>query len=83
MELKTLSNQKYSFGCVIQKQANGIYTLTSHTWNVHNQIWTRAKIRKSHTCVICNQKFSKTEMYRPITNLSNRMKRICIDCMEN
>jgi len=43
------------------------------------QIWTLSKMTKKHksdACAIC-QEIVGDKAYRPITNQSNRMKRIC------
>ena len=45
-----------------------------------NQLWHRVSgIRKYHDCVICGREISRDEPkpFRPMTNLSNRGRRIC------
>lgn len=46
------------------------------------QIWTQIKTRKVHRCAICRQQHQAgAEMFRPITNGTNRWERICPGCM--
>ena len=46
------------------------------------QIWNLAKVRKLHYCDQCRKAFDiGTGMWRPVTNATNRGRRICTDCM--
>ena len=59
-------------------EASGII-VTQH-WQFGTQVWTLSKMTRKYQndeCAICNIVIGK-KAYRPITNLSNRMKRICI-----
>lgn len=48
------------------------------------QLWVICKVRKQHECVGCRKSFSAgSKMYRPLTNLSNRMRRLCGFCIRN
>lgn len=45
------------------------------------QIWTLCQLRKSNNCSQCGDTLHKNDnAYRPTTNGSNRMERICIPC---
>jgi len=48
------------------------------------QLWVLSEqtVRKNHECKICSRTISKGKdrAYRPITNLNNRMDRICSEC---
>ena len=49
------------------------------------QLWAVANLTKKHKddrCPICDLKVGD-RAYRPTTNKSNRMKRICIPCIES
>lgn len=52
--------------------------VTSH-WRYGNQLWSLSKMTKKHLgdeCVICGQPVG-AKAFRPVTNLSNRMMRMC------
>lgn len=55
----------------------GVLLISSSEWGV--QIWNRARMRthKTSPCAICGVEVG-VEAYRPVTNLSNRMHRICL-----
>lgn len=48
-----------------------------------NQLWVLSdqKVRKNHECSICEAQIlkGKDRTYRPLSNLENRMDRICIN----
>jgi len=48
------------------------------------QLWalTNQVTRKNHKCGICGKRIhrGKDKAYRPLTNLGNRMDRICLNC---
>lgn len=46
------------------------------------QLWSRARIRKPTACISClSVYYDGASMFRPMTNLDNRMHRICGRCM--
>lgn len=48
------------------------------------QLWVVCKMRRQHECVGCGRSFSAgSEMYRPLTNLSNRARRFCGGCIQH
>ncbi len=65
---------------VVERPGEGLAILVSI---YGRQLWAKGKMRvhKSTKCAICEQCVGKFA-YRPITNLSNRMNRICIPCIE-
>jgi hypothetical protein len=64
-----------------EKKSEGVIFLDSFEYG--RQVWTVVKIRKRNYCRICDKIFeSKSVMYRPITNLSNRMVKYCASCMD-
>ncbi len=49
-----------------------------------NQVWCKANMTKKKIgkpCWECKESIGK-EAYSPITNKSNRMERICLNCIE-
>lgn len=53
--------------------------ITTHP-EYHRQIWAGARMtirHKNDTCILCGKVVGKRAL-RPITNLSNRMYRICL-----
>ncbi len=49
-----------------------------------NQVWSKSNMTKKKIgklCWECKEPIGK-EAYRPITNKSNRMERICLNCIE-
>jgi len=62
------------------KDETGFFVVLGH-WQYGTQIWTEIKPRKPHKCTICRADIAMQPCYRPITNRSNRMERICIPCM--
>ena len=67
-----------------EKPGEGIARIHSIYWGI--QLWclTNTNVRKDHICAFCNRiiKKGKEKAYRPITNLGNRMDRICETCLE-
>ena len=52
--------------------------------NYSNQVWSKSNITKKkigQPCWECRRPIGK-EAYRPTTNKSNRMERICLNCIE-
>lgn len=59
---------------IIYARRSGII-VTDHN-EFGRQVWEKRKARKPHKCVICGGDVGG-EGYRPVTNLGNRMDRIC------
>lgn len=65
----------------IISDADGLVGLSSE---YGRQLWSRCKVRKQHSCQECEQSFPVgSEMYRPITNGYNRMRRLCENCVQH
>lgn len=47
------------------------------------QFWCKCKIREIKTCKYCKIELKGKSAFRPVTNLGNRMMRICEACMES
>lgn len=58
-----------------KRLCDGLYGLKHVRWG--RQLWTIAKVRKKHHCVITGELIEKGSLaYRPITNGGNRYERI-------
>jgi len=45
------------------------------------QLWVLIKLRKPHKCQNCEDNLKIGDYaWRPLTNLSNRMERLCLQC---
>ena len=67
---------------LIQILSPELVALSSNKYGT--QLWGVANLTKKHkddNCAICNLKVG-SKAYRPTTNKSNRMERICIPCIE-
>jgi len=62
--------------------AKGILRVLSTYEGIQLWVLTNQPVRKNHKCVLCEKTISKGEerAYLPITNLNNRMDRICVEC---
>lgn len=65
---------------LIKRLSDDLVGLSSYDYG--RQLWSKCKVRKQHRCRGCGKSFPVgSEMYRPITNKRNRMKRICEGCI--
>lgn len=67
---------------VIDHLSRGLIIVYSSRYR--DQMWylTEQKVRKDHKCQICRKEIlrGKDKAYSPLSNLSNRMDRICFSC---
>ena len=63
-----------------EKLDDGSFGVQSSVYG--RQLWIFVKVRQNHRCHICQKLYGpKSPMFRPLTNTSNRMERICDGCM--
>ena len=63
------------------RQEGGIIVASSSGY--HSQVWVRVFVRQYQHCEVCGVKFRpRTQMYRPMTNMGNRMWRVCLECVD-
>ena len=64
---------------LIKVLSDGIVGLSSE---FGRQLWCICKMHKQHECQECGQSFPiGAEMYRPLSNGFNRMRRLCKGCV--
>ena len=72
---------KYKFLTVIVPDTGDLMALEHPKWG--RQVWTTARIRKPRPCAVCGTRLQRRCLvYRPVTNKSNRMERICCSCIK-
>ena len=65
-----------------QKLGDELFGLKHIRWG--KQLWSTAKVRKEHRCVITGKIICKGDIaYRPITNGGNRYERISVAYFED
>lgn len=67
----------------ITVQAAGLITTVDNSGKLPVQLWSKVRLRRHQTsrCSNCNSVLADWG-YRPVTNLRNRMERICLTCAE-
>ena len=62
--------------------ADGILRVLSTHEGIQLWVLTNTVVRKDHKCALCEKTIlkGKERAYLPITNLNNRMDRICPEC---
>ncbi len=67
---------------IIRYVAEGILRVLSTYDGLQLWVLTNTAVRKDHKCVMCDRAIlkGKEKAYLPITNLGNRMDRICEQC---
>lgn len=74
-----MNKQKY---IIKEYPYKGIIRVYSIRWDLQTWCLSNQNIRKNHNCQICGRLIlkGKERMLRPLTNLGNRMGRICLNC---
>lgn len=75
MAMLVNETNKYYLLYSIKKLCDGLFDMEHIRWG--RQLWSIAKMRKEHRCVMTNSIIPKGgDGYRPITNAGNRYERI-------
>jgi len=67
---------------IVKYLSAGLIRIFSLTYGAQFWALTNQMVRKNHNCSICGKTIYKGKdwAFRPVTNLGNRMERICLKC---